>query len=277
MDLIWVILGSIASAIFMVLLATKWKFPKIVAWVGSIVVALIIAILFFWFYPLFPSGWVKLMVLLGQITASLALGLSLVLLRFWRDPERTPPDSEGLVLSPADGKIGYVISLGSDTTPIVSKHGKDYMISELMGINSLTVATYLIGVEMSFLDVHVNRCPVGGKVALLKHIEGEYMSLGKEEAQFLNTRCTTVIENHSLTLAVVQIASRLVRRVESYLSLNATVQPGQRLGVIRFGSLVAVVLPHRGDIQILVKPGDRVTAGVSILARFEEQRVRGDE
>ena len=121
---------------------------------------------------------------------------------------------------------------------------------------------------MSFLDVHVTRCPIEGKVTLQKHIEGQFMSLGREEAQFLNARCTTIIEDRSLTLAVVQVASRLVRRVESYLSLGATVTSGQRMGMIRFGSLVAVVLPRRADIQVLVKPGDRVTAGVSILARY---------
>ena len=277
MDWVWAVLGSVAAALLMLLLAAKWKFPKTLAWAGSIAVALVVALAFFWIYPLSSSVWARAVVLLGQVTASLALSLSLVLLRFWRDPERTPPSGRGLVLSPADGKIGYVVSLESGSTPMMSKQGKDYVVTELTGTNSLTAATCLVGVEMSFLDVHVNRCPIGGKVTVLKHIEGEFMSLGKEEAQFLNARCTTVIEDRSLTLAVVQIASRLVRRVESYLSLGATVTCGQRLGIIRFGSLVAVVLPQREDVQILVKPGDHVTAGVSILARYEEQAVRGDE
>jgi len=72
-----------------------------------------------------------------------------------------------------------------------------------------------------------------------------------------------------LVLAAVQVASRLVRRVQSYLSLDQTVSAGQRLGMIRFGSLVAVVLPRREDMKIEVKAGDRVTAGITVLARFD--------
>ena len=70
-------------------------------------------------------------------------------------------------------------------------------------------------------------------------------------------------------MVVVQVASRLVRRVESYLREGETVVIGQRLGVIRLGSLVAVVLPNREDVSIEVKPGDRVNAGLTILARYE--------
>jgi phosphatidylserine decarboxylase len=84
----------------------------------------------------------------------------------------------------------------------------------------------------------------------------------------VNERLTTVIQNASLTLAVVQIASRLVRRVETFVSPGQTVSIGQRLGIIRFGSLVAVVLPQREDVKIEVKVGDRVVAGVSVLARY---------
>lgn len=277
--MIWAFLslGIVGSAFVMLLLAMKWKFPKALAWAGSTAVALVVALTFVWIYPLSSSVWVRAIVLLGQVTVSLILGLSLVMLRFWRDPERAPPKGKGLVLSPADGKIGYVLSLDSGSTPMLSKRGRDFLVTELTGTKTLAAASCLIGVEMSFLDVHVNRCPIGGKVTLLKHIEGQFMSLGREEAQFLNARCTTVIEGCSLTLAVVQIASRLVRRVDSYLRPDATVTSGQRLGIIRFGSLVAVVLPQREDIEILVKPGDRVTAGESILARYQEQATRGNE
>ncbi len=77
-------------------------------------------------------------------------------------------------------------------------------------------------------------------------------------------------------MAVVQVASRLVRRVESYLSIGETVGAGQRLGMIRFGSLVAVVLPQREDVRIEVKPGDRVTGGISVLAHYEVNDERAE-
>src|SRR5512139_278032 len=132
-----------------------------------------------------------------------------------------------------------------------------------------TGAVHVIGVGMSLLDVHVNRCPISGQVKLTKHLAGKFLSLGRDEAPFVNERLTTVIENDSLNVAVVQIASRLVRRVQSYLKVAETVSAGQRLGMIRLGSLVAVVLPQREDIDIQVKPGDRVTAGETILARYQ--------
>ena len=94
------------------------------------------------------------------------------------------------------------------------------------------------------------------------------MSLRKEESPFVNARLTTIIENVSLSVAVVQVASRLVRRVESYLSVGGRVSAGQRLGMIRLGSLVAVIMPQRKDVRIEAKPGERVTAGVSVLARY---------
>jgi phosphatidylserine decarboxylase len=172
-----------------------------------------------------------------------------------------------VVLSAADGVVDYVWHIAKDSQTIVSKAGRDYRLDELTGTD-LASAVHVVGVGMSFLDVHVNRCPIPGHVALTKHIAGKFMSLGRDEAQFVNERFTTVIEGRSLSVAVVQIASRLVRRIEGYLKVGETVSAGQRLGMIRLGSLVAIVIPDREDVRIEVKPGDRVTAGVSVLARY---------
>ncbi len=172
------------------------------------------------------------------------------------------------MLSAADGKVLYVRTIDDGSTPLVRKSGRDYLLRELTGTNLLGSAVYVIAVEMSFLDVHVNRCPIAGQVRMLKHIEGRFMSLGKDEAPFVNARLTTIIGNVSLTVAVVQVASRLVRRIESFLTLDERVGAGQRLGMIRLGSLVAVIVPQRKGVRIEAKPGERVTAGVSVLARY---------
>jgi len=192
-----------------------------------------------------------------------------MMVRFWRDPERVPPEKNGVVLSAADGKVIYVRNVDEGSTPLVTKGGRDYLLRELTGTSLLASAAYVIGVEMNMLNVHVTRCPIAGQVKLQKRIEGKFISLRKREAPFVNERLTTIIENASLTVAVVQVASRLVRRVESYLRVGETVGAGQRLGMIRFGSLVAVVLPKRDDLRIAVNPGDRVKAGVSVLARYD--------
>lgn len=262
-------LGAVISVLLMLPLVVKWKLPMLITLIGAVAVSIVAALPFFWIYPICGAGWGLVLAVLGQIALALALGLGLLMWRFWRDPERIPPEVDGIVLSAADGKVLYVRVIEQGSTPLVTKSGRDYALRELMGTSPLGTAAHIIGVGMNLLDVHVNRCPIAGQVNSLKHIGRQFISLGKEEAPFVNARLTTVIENASLSVAVVQVASRLVRRVESYLSVGERVSAGQRLGMIRFGSLVTVVFPHAESVRIEVKPGDRVTAGVSVLARYE--------
>ena len=269
-------LGAASSMLLMLLLTMKWKLPKLHALVGATAATLAAAFPFFWIYPLCHTNRSVAVAVFGQISLALTLALSGMMLRFWRDPERVPPEKDGVVLSPADGEVVYIRTVDEGSTPLVTKDGRDYLLRELTGISLLASAAHVIGVEFSFLEVHVNRCPIAGQVKLLKHIEGKFISLRKDEAPFVNARLTTMIENASLTLAVVQVASRLVRRVESYLNVGETVSAAQRLGMIRFGSLVAVVLPKREDVRIEVKPGDRVVAGISVLARYGVNEERAE-
>lgn len=235
---------------------------------GVAAVSIAAALPFFFVYDLYESGYGLALILLGQIGLALGLGFALAMWRFWRDPEREPPEKDGVVLSAADGKVIYVRTIDEGSTPMVRKSGRDYLLTELTGTDLLSSNAHIVAIEMSLLDVHVNRCPISGRVRMLEHIQGRYMSLGKEEAPFLNARLTTIIENSSIPVAVVQVASRLVRRVEGYLDVGEKVSAGQRLGMIRFGSLVAVVLPQREDVHVVVKPGDLVAAGVTVLARY---------
>lgn len=262
-------LGAASSILLMLLLAMKWKLARLPALTGAAAATLIAAISFFWVYPLCETGWGLAAAVFGQIGMALTLALSLMILSFWRDPERVPPDGDGVVLSPADGEVLYVRNVDEGSVPLVTKGGRDYRLTELTGTSLLSATAHVIAVEMNLLDVHVNRCPIAGQVKLLKHMEGKFISLRRDEAPFVNARLTTIIENTSLTLGVVQVASRLVRRIEGYLSVGETVSAAQRLGMIRFGSLVAVVLPRREDVRIELKRGDRVTAGISVLARYE--------
>jgi len=262
-------LGAASSVLLMLPLAMKWKLPKLPTLAGITAATLAAALPFFWIYPLCETGWELAIAVFGQIAVALVLALSLIMLRFWRDPERVPPEEDGIVVSAADGKVVYVKTVDEGSTPLVTKAGRDYLLHELTGTSVLASTAYVIGVEMTYLDVHVTRCPIAGQVKLQKDIEGKFMSLRKDIAPFVNARLTTIIENTSLTVAVVQVASRLVRRVESYLNVGETVGIGRRLGMIRFGSLAAVVLPKRKDVKIEVKAGDRVKAGLSVLARYE--------
>jgi phosphatidylserine decarboxylase len=264
-----VALGGGLSMVLMLPLTIKWKLTKLVALVGGAAATVTAALLFLWIYPLCQTRWGLAAAVLGQMAVALVLALSLIMVRFWRDPERVPPEEDGVVLSPADGKVIYAMAIDGGATPMVKKSGRDYLLRELTGTSLLASTAYVIGVEMSLLDVHVTRCSVAGLVKLQKHIKGKFISLGRDEAPFVNARLTTIIENPSLSVAVVQVASRLVRRVEGYLRVGDIASAGQRLGMIRFGSLVATVLPRRDDVSLAVQPGDRVKAGVSVLARYD--------
>jgi phosphatidylserine decarboxylase len=262
------LLGIGISVVLMLPLAIKWKLPRKPTFIGIVAVSVAAALLFYFVYGLFDSVYRSALVLLGQIGLALGLGFALARWRFWRDPEREPLEKDGVVLSAADGKVIYVRTIAEGSTPMVSKSGRDYLLTELTGTDLLSSNAHIIAIEMSLLDVHVNRCPISGRVRMLEHIQGRYMSLGKDEAPFLNARLTTIIENSSMPVAVVQVASRLVRRVEGYLDVGEKVSAGQRLGMIRFGSLVAVVLPKGENVHVVVKPGDFVAAGITVLARY---------
>jgi len=267
-----IITGVLLSAGILFLVAWKWKIPAMPAIVGGGAATLAAAGAFWWLSTSLDAPWEPIADVLGQPALALLVGLSLLMVRFWRDPDRQPPTQEGVVLSAADGQVIYIREVDANKTPLVTKSGRDYSLTELTGTSLLAHPVYVIGVEMTFMDVHVNRCPISGQVKLLEPIEGKFISLRKDEAPFINERFTTIIENDALRVGVVQVASRLVRCIRNYLTQERLVQAGERLGVIRFGSLVAIIVPKHQNVLLTVKPGDRVTAGISILARYKTPR-----
>lgn len=260
--------GAALSALLMSAAAMKWALPKRPAFVGIAATAILTALPFVWIYPLAGSTLGLAALVLGQMFLAVAVALFVILRRFWRDPERVPSETDRVVLSAADGEVAYIWRLAEDTATVVRKGEKNYRLDELTGTKLASGPVLVIGVSMSLLDVHVNRCPIPGRVKLIRHIPGKFMSLRRDEAPFVNERATTVIEGDSLIVGVVQIASRLVRCVQNYLKVDEAVDAGQRLGMIRFGSLVAMIIPDRADVRIEVTPGDYVWAGTSILARY---------
>ncbi len=183
---------------------------------------------------------------------------------FFRDPERTAPDTPGALVSPADGEIIYVRPFKGGEVPPVEKRGRSLHLAELAQIDVCDEG-YLIGISMHLLNVHVNRAPMPGSIVSLLHIPGQFMSLKRPEAMTANERMTTVIEQDGIRIGVVQIASRLVRRIVSYLKEGERVAAGQRIGMIRFGSQVDVIVPRVEGLRLSVKVGDNVRAGTSVL------------
>jgi phosphatidylserine decarboxylase len=208
----------------------------------------------------------------GAVAALLVWGLTMALAvgvlayRFYRDPERTTPTGEGVIVSPADGEVLYVREVHGGMLPVASKRGREYPLEELTRTPLRHRDATIVGIGMSFLDVHVNRAPIGGRIALQRHFAGTFGSLKKPEMVLQNERMTTVIERDGLQLAVVQIASRLVRQIVSLVKEGQDVVLGERIGVIRFGSQVDLVLPARPELRVVVHPGMHLRAGESLVA-----------
>ena len=264
--------GIVISLAAMYLAARKWNLPVKSIKEATLIATLTASIPFVWIYPWYSTYSYITLCLLGQVCLSLLVALTMLLYQFWRDPERFPPKKEGVIVSPADGEVIYIKSIPGGSTPIATKNGTDYSLQELAGSGLLDGKLTIIGIEMNFLNVHVNRCPIEGAVKMIKHIPGKFISLRDKTAPFLNTRCTTIIANDELMVGTVQIASRLVRKVDNYLSLGQPVNTGERLGMIRFGSQVAVIIPNKNEVMIDTFIGQHVFAGTTILARVDNKK-----
>jgi phosphatidylserine decarboxylase len=190
--------------------------------------------------------------------------------RFYRDPERTISNRNDVIVSPADGKVIYIRESHEGLLPVSTKYGQAYPLQELTKSAFYSQEAVVIGISMNFLDVHVNRAPIAGRITLHRHFPGRFGSLRRPEMVFENERATTLIErDEQLQVAVVQIASRLVRQIATFVREGQDVKLGQRIGAIRFGSQVDLVLPNCQDLKIRVQPGEPVKAGQSIIATFE--------
>jgi len=180
--------------------------------------------------------------------AAVPLAVWLCVLMFFRDPPRRP--QQEAFLSPADGKVVEVAPL--------SEH-------ELVGEG------VRIGVFMSLLDVHVNRSPCAGEVARIDHHDGGYVDARRPEASERNESATIVL-NHArwgqtFPVVVRQVAGLVARRIVTDLSIGQRLAPGQRIGMVKFGSRVELMLPDELVGEVLVRVGQKVRAGRTVLVR----------
>jgi phosphatidylserine decarboxylase len=178
----------------------------------------------------------------------LIISASLVVftLNFFRDPERTTPNRENIVISPADGRILFV---------------KDVLDDKFLNSKAKMVSIF-----MSPLNVHVNRIPITGKVDYLKYIKGDYLAAFEDKASERNERNEIGITNPGGKVLFIQIAGFVARRIISDLKIGDSVNIGNRFGMIKFGSRVDIIVPI--EWQVKVKKDDNVTAGETILFEY---------
>lgn len=262
-------LSGIAIALVLIMpLSYKWQLKKATAFLGACIFGAVSGVMVFGIGRYAGLNIVASVALEGPL--SLAMALAAASFMFYRDPDRAPEPDRGSIVSPADGEVLYVKRIDEGQVPLSVKKGRTFHLEELLQTDILNGSSYLIGIGMNLLNVHVNRSPITGTVKMLKPITGSFLSLKIDDAVLKNERFTTVIDNESYQVGVVQIASRLVRRIETYLSEGQGVEKGERIGMIKFGSQVDVALPQLHGLEVTVSPGDELKAGESVIARLRE-------
>lgn len=167
---------------------------------------------------------------------------------FFRNPSRDIPMDERLIVSPADGTVQDVVELPDD---------------EFVKGPCRKIIIFL-----SVFNVHVNRSPIAGEIKCQKYVCGRFRPAYKDEVGFENERHMLGIENEQgFRVTVTQIAGILARRIVSWVTLDDNMQKGQVYGLIKFGSCTELVVPD--NVEVLVKKGDKVRGGESVLGRIK--------
>jgi phosphatidylserine decarboxylase len=206
-----------------------------------------------YFYAL---GFFVVAALLWQVTGSKGLSalpvvLALFFLWFFRDPSRKVPTGPGEIVSPADGKV-------TEADWIETPNGRRLRLSIFLNV----------------FDVHVNRSPIEGTVTEVNYKKGMFLNAMRADSNVLNEQNVVVIEQGDCSVQIKQIAGLLARRIVCTVKPGDKLQRGERLGLIKFGSRVDVLMPSGAILR--VHRGDRVMGGSTILAVVPPKSTSGD-
>ncbi len=165
---------------------------------------------------------------------------------FFRDPSRPDPADENAIVAAADGTVADV---GEAEEPEVLKS-----------------RTKRIGVFLSIFDVHTNRAPIAGRITFRQHRKGLCLDARRVECSEKNEAMTWAFQNPRGTIVVRQLTGAIARRIVAWSRVGDELKRGERFGMIRFGSRTEVYLPL--SAKVLVKVGDRVKGGASVIAQL---------
>lgn len=167
---------------------------------------------------------------------------------FFRDPERFPPPGKGLIIAPADGRISAI-------EEVVSPKELDLDSEKRTRIS----------IFLSVFDVHINRSPVAGKITKIVYVPGKFLNAELDKASEENERqCLTLETGNGTRVGCVQIAGLIARRIVTFVQQGATVEAGERFGLIRFGSRTDIYLPP--GTKPAVSVGQTAIGGETVLA-----------
>jgi len=217
----------------------KWRFPSVHPEGRKyVVVAAVVALLVY--------------VLVSHFVGWLLVGGAIWVATFFRDPVRTTPRGDKLIVAPADGLITMIARVPPPP--------------ELRGPDGLADGDYMrVSIFMSVFDVHINRAPIPGRVKRIAYVPGKFVNADLDKASEDNERQHILIEgSDGLRIGFTQIAGLIARRILSFVREGDVVDVGQRVGLIRFGSRVDVYLPAGTSPKVLL--GQRAIAGETIIA-----------
>jgi len=219
----------------------KWRFPSIHPEGRKFVVgAAFIALAVYW--------------MANHFIGMVLLGLTVWVAAFFRDPIRATPRGDKLVIAPADGLITLIARVPPPP--------------ELRGSEGMAEGEYTrVSIFMSVFDVHINRAPIAGRVKRMAYVPGKFVNADLDKASEDNERQHFLIESaDGVRIGFTQIAGLVARRIMAFVKEGDTVEAGERIGLIRFGSRVDVYLPAGTAPKVML--GQRSIAGETILAQL---------
>jgi phosphatidylserine decarboxylase len=193
---------------------------------------------------LWPSAWAALAIVPGVL-----LGL---VVYFFRDPPRDVPQEAGLIVSPADGKIAEITRLDHD---------------EFIGGPAVR-----IGIFLSIFNVHLNRAPVESRVIEVRYQPGLFLNAIRADSAWRNENMWIGLEEEQSPhrpMVVRQISGQFARRIVCGLRPGEILPRGHKFGMIKLGSRTELILPYSEDLKIAVEVGQKVKAGLTVMARWQ--------
>jgi phosphatidylserine decarboxylase len=185
------------------------------------------------------SGWLSLFFLL----------LLLCTAAFFRDPNRQAAPDPNLIVAAADGTVADIAEVDENEV--------------------LKTKTRRVGIFLSIFDVHTNRAPIDGRVIYRQHREGLCLDARSPECSEKNESMTWALENPRVTIVVRQLTGAIARRIVAWADVGDKLKKGERFGMIRFGSRTELYFPL--NAEVLVKAGDHVLGGSTIIAQLPDQ------
>ena len=206
---------------------------------------------------LLEARWIVLILALAAVStwfvsawlSFIFLALFLFTVAFFRDPDRPVPKDPNLIVAPADGRVTDIVDLDEDEV--------------------LKIKTRRIGIFLSIFDVHTNRAPITGRIVYRKHHGGLCLDARDPDCSEKNEAMTWAFENLRGTIVVRQLTGAIARRIVAWSNVGDELKKGERFGMIRFGSRTELYLPL--EAEVLVKTGDHVSGGSTVIARLPDR------